>query len=302
VTLERVVGPEDDDRRADAALAAWLGESRGQVERWFAADGVTVDGSVVAKSRRLRAGERVRAEPPKAAAAAPQPPPVPVRYADPHLVVVAKPPGLVVHAGAGVEGEATLVDALRAQGVELADTGDPTRPGIVHRLDRGTSGLLVVASTPRAAAGLTEQLRARDVERRYWALVGGVPDPPRATIDAAIARSPARRTRFVVDAAGRPAVTHYDLVDDLGRAAVLEVRLETGRTHQVRVHLAAVGHPVCGDTAYGADRALAAELGLDRPALHARLLAFVHPVTGEQVRVEEALPADLAAALGRVRG
>ncbi|HVM00264.1 MAG TPA: RluA family pseudouridine synthase [Egibacteraceae bacterium] len=304
--LDRTVGPEDEGSRADVAVAGWLGEPRSRAQSRIEAGEVTVDGVAVAKSHRLRAGERVRVarreEPP-----APVPGAVPIRYADAHLLVVAKPAGLVVHAGAG-PGEGSLVDALAAMGVALADPCGPhdgpcptRRPGIVHRLDRGTSGLLAVAKTVAAYEGLAALFRAHDVERVYTALVDGVPDPPSATIDAPIARSATRRTRFTVDSAGRRAVSHYDVDEDFTRAAALTVRLETGRTHQVRVHLAAVGHPVSGDRAYGASAALAAELGLDRPALHARRLAFTHPLTGERVSVEEPPPPDIARARDALR-
>lgn len=297
--LERVVTPAEEGERCDGIVAAWLAESRARAQARLDAGEVTVDGTAVAKSHRLRAGERVRVATP-AVETPPPPAPVPVRYEDEHLLVVAKPAGLVVHAGAGRTG-GTLVEALQAMGVALADAGDPTRPGIVHRLDRGTSGLLAVAKTPQAHRGLSALLAAHDVERVYSALVEGVPDPARATIDAPIARSQARRTRFVTDPGGRRAVSHYDVDEDFGRAAAVTVRLETGRTHQVRVHLTAVGHPVCGDRAYGASSALADELGLDRPALHARRLAFTHPVTGLSVAVDEPLPPDVDGALERLR-
>jgi 23S rRNA pseudouridine1911/1915/1917 synthase len=214
---------------------------------------------------------------------------------------VAKPAGLVVHAGAGVA-DRTLVDALRAQGLPLAPAGGAERPGIVHRLDRGTSGLLVVAKTDAAHRGLAAALKARRVSRAYTAIVDGVPEQPRATVDAPIGRSPRQRTRFAVEDGGRPAVTHYDVVEAHGRGALLDVRLETGRTHQIRVHLSALGHPVAGDLAYGASPVLARELGLERPALHAGRLALTHPVTGARVEVEEPLPPDLAAAADRLRG
>lgn len=304
--LDRVVGTGDEGRRADVVLADWLDESRGRAQSRLQAGEVTVDGATVAKSHKLRSGERVRVAAAAPTAVAP-PDAVPVRYADDHLLVVAKPAGLVVHAGAGPT-EGSLVDALLAMGVPLADPcgpheqGCPTgRPGIVHRLDRGTSGLLVVAKTLEAHAGLSALFRAHDVERVYTALVDGVPDPPRATIDAPIGRSTTRRTRFAVLPDGRRAVSHYDVEEAYGPAALLTVRLETGRTHQVRVHLAAVGHPVCGDRTYGA-APLGAELGLDRPALHARRLAFTHPVTGQRVAVDEPLPGDVLRALQALRG
>lgn len=306
--LDRAVGPADDGVRVDVALAGWLDESRGRAQGRVDAGEVTVDGAPVAKSHRLREGQRVRVGTP-APAEAPVPDAVPVRYEDQHLLVVAKPAGLVVHPGAGSgPREASMVDALAGMGVSLADpcgphtSGCPTgRPGIVHRLDRGTSGLLAVAKTVTAYEGMVALFKTHDVDRVYTALVEGVPDPPRATIDAPIARSTARRTRFAVDAGGRPAVSHYDLDESFARAAALTVRLETGRTHQVRVHLSAIGHPVCGDQAYNASAALTAELGLDRPALHARHLEFTHPVTGARVSVDEPPPADLTAALASLR-
>lgn len=305
--LDRVVGPDDEGRRADVALAHWLDESRGRAQARLQAGEVIVDGVVVAKSHRLRSGEHVRVDDAVAPTDASPPDAVPVRYDDEHLLVVAKPAGLVVHAGAG-HAHGSLVDALAAMGVPLADPCGPHegpcptgRPGIVHRLDRGTSGLLVVAKTVAAHEGLSALFRAHDIERVYTALVEGVPDPPRASIDAPIGRSTTRRTRFAVKPDGRRAVSHYDVDEALGRAALLTVRLETGRTHQVRVHLTAVGHPVCGDPTYGAAAALAAELGLDRPALHARRLAFAHPVTGQRVAVDEPLPGDVVRALEMLR-
>ena len=299
--LERVVPPSEDGKRIDVVLAGWLSEPRVRTQQRLAAGEVTVDGASVAKSHRVRAGERVRVLAPPPLAPLDKPPAVPIRWEDQHLAVIAKPAGLVVHAGAG-QGSPTLVDALRQMGVPLAPSPDPTRPGIVHRLDRGTSGLLVVAKTAVAYSGLTQVFAAHAVDRRYWAIVDGVPDPFRATIDAPIARSAAVRTRFQVQDPGRRAVSHYDVIEAFGRAATLEVRLETGRTHQVRVHLAAIGHPVAGDRSYGASPTLAAELELFRPALHARLLGLSHPVTGERIEVTEPLPADLSAALAILKG
>ena len=281
-------------------VAGWLDEPRARTQQRLAAGEVTVDGAVVAKSYRVRAGERVVVAAPPPEPEPGPPPSVAIRYEDEHLAVVAKPAGLVVHAGAGHR-DPTLVDALRGQGMALAEASDEERPGIVHRLDRGTSGVLVVAKTGAAYDGLVRAFKAHDVDRRYWALVDGVPDPRRATVDAPIARSPVLRTRFRVDPEGGPAVSHYDVREAFGRAAVLDVRLETGRTHQVRVHLSAIGHPVTGDDVYGASPALAAELGLTRPALHARLLRLTHPVTGARVEVEEPLPKDLVMALIALR-
>lgn len=317
-SCEKVVSSSEDGQRIDLVLAGWLSEPRARVQQRLTAGEVAIDGDPVVKSRRLRAGERVRITP-RLPASAPDldaPPAVPVRWEDEHLAVVAKPAGLVVHVGAGPppspqrrpQGRPpvpphgpTLVDALQQLGMPLAETADPARPGIVHRLDRGTSGVLVVAKTSIAYHGLVGMFKAHAVDRRYWAIVDGIPDPPRATVDAPIARSAAVRTRFQVQEGGRRAVSHYDLLEAFGRAAALEVRLETGRTHQVRVHLAAVGHPVSGDRTYGASKTLAVELGLSRPALHARVLGLDHPVTGERIEVDEPLPPDLSSALAVLR-
>jgi len=209
--------------------------------------------------------------------------------------VVAKPAGVVVHPGAG-HPDGTLVNGLLARYPELAAVGDPARPGIVHRLDRDTSGLLVVARSSVAYDGLVEMLAAHEVERRYDALVWGVPDVARGVVDAPIGRSVRRPTRMAVRDGGRVARTAYEVVRDYPDPGVarLECRLETGRTHQIRVHLQAIGHPVVGDAVYGGRRAA---LVLDRPFLHAGGLAFAHPVTGEAITVDEPLAPELAAVL-----
>lgn len=299
VLLDRRVAPAEAGTRLDVVLAGWLDEPRSRSQARIAAGEVRVDSAAAAKGHRLAAGQRVCVRMPPPTPPAPPPPVVAVRFEDDHLAVVAKPAGLVVHPGAGTRGP-TLVDALLAQGMDLAVGADPDRPGIVHRLDRGTSGLLVVAKTPAAHSGLVAGLRRHEVEREYWALCEGVPAAPSATIDAPIARDPRTRTRFTTAPEGRPATTHYDVAAAYGQAAELRVRLETGRTHQVRVHLAAIGHPLCGDAAYGAAPARARALGLDRPALHARRLAFAHPLTGRRIEVREPLPADLEGARTRL--
>ena len=298
------VGPDQAGRRLDVVVADLTGTSRARAQQLIADGLVEVDGTPAAKSARVEPGQQVTVAAPAPRVVA-QPPPVPVRWADEHLVVVAKPADLVVHHGAGVRG-ATMVEALQAQGVPLAAGEDPDRPGIVHRLDRGTSGLLVVASSTPAMEGLKAMFRAHDVRREYWALVEGTPDPAEATIEAPIRRSRRNRTTFTTGEEGRPAVTHFrttavHAVEDVERhlAAVSElaVTLETGRTHQVRVHMRAIGHAVAGDVTYGASATLTAHLALPRQALHARRLAFTHPVTRVEVEVEEPLPEDLRAAV-----
>jgi 23S rRNA pseudouridine1911/1915/1917 synthase len=227
--------------------------------------------------------------------AGPEPVPVDVRHADDDVIVVVKPAGLVVHPGAG-HAHGTLVQGLLARFPELAEVGDAARPGIVQRLDRDTSGLLVVARSSRAYEALVAQLGQRSVERRYLALVWGLPSAARGVIDAPIGRSPRRRTRMAVRDAGKEARTAYEVRDaypDRG-VALLECRLETGRTHQIRVHLAAIGHPVVGDAAYGGRRS---SIAIERPFLHASALEFTHPGSNERMRFEDPLPPDLAAAL-----
>ena len=287
-----------DGERVDRAVALLTGWTRAAVQELVDDDNVRVDGKRVAKSHRLREGSVVEllAEPvPDAAPVADPSVDVDVRYADDDVVVVAKPAGVVVHPGAGHE-QGTLVHGLLARFPEIADVGDPMRPGIVHRLDRDTSGLLVVARSTRAYESLVVQLGARTVERRYVALVWGRLASPRGLIDAPIGRSASRRTRMAVREAGKPARTEYEVraTYDAPVCTLLECRLETGRTHQIRVHLAAIGHPVVGDATYGGARE---HIAIDRPFLHAVSLAFDHPATSERVQFEDALPVELRSVL-----
>ncbi|MFU8839128.1 MAG: RluA family pseudouridine synthase [Nitriliruptoraceae bacterium] len=295
------VAATEDGQRLDVVLAQRLGTSRSRAAARIDAGEVTVAGALAARRRPVRAGDEVVVTDPAPAVPTPAPPLPPVRYRDEHLVVLAKPAGLVVHPGAG-HPDGTLVDALRAAGIPLAPGADPARPGIVHRLDRDTSGLLVVASTDEAAAGLITALAARAVTRRYLALVAGEPANPRGRIEAPIGRDPSDRVRFAVVGDGRPATTRYrtlatgqaaGLPPHRAVVALLACQLGTGRTHQLRVHLAALGHPIVGDPGYGAPGDLDAALQARRPVLHAGLLAFAHPVTGRHIEVTEPLPADL---------
>jgi 23S rRNA pseudouridine1911/1915/1917 synthase len=284
--------------RLDAVVAALTHAPRADVQRAIAAGSVLVDGRSRSKAHRLRGGERLSVELPGDEPLAAESPGVPVRYEDADLLVVAKPAGLVTHPTEGRR-RGSLVNRLLGMGVALAPAGGTLRPGIVHRLDAGTSGLLLVAKTDRAYEALRAMLRAHDVDRTYAALVRGVVADDAFDVDAPLGR---RAARVVVDRAeGRAAATAFTVLERLPRATLLEAVPRTGRTHQIRVHLAAIGHPILGDRAYGGAGAGAAALGLARPFLHARGLGFVHPFTGERVVVEEPLPEDLIAALDRLR-
>jgi 23S rRNA pseudouridine1911/1915/1917 synthase len=282
--------------RLDRVLAARpeVG-SRGLAERLILAGAVVVDGEPRAKSFRLEGGEDVRVElPDDAGALVPEEMDLRVAWEDEHLVVVDKPAGVVVHPGTGHE-SGTLVHGLLALD---AAGGDEERPGIVHRLDRDTSGLLVVARSEEAHARLQELIRRREVERHYLALVKGAPRSRTGRIEAPIGRDRTERTRHSLDTpTPRDAVTFFEVVELLSEHTLLDVRLETGRTHQIRVHLEAIDLPVAGDPVYG----VAGDLELERQFLHAARLGFAHPFTGERVDVGSPLPDDLAAALERAR-
>jgi 23S rRNA pseudouridine1911/1915/1917 synthase len=254
---------------------------------------VTVAGARRAKSHKLAAGDLVSVADPPPADPVPAPPEVGIAYEDEYLIVVDKPAGLVVHPGAGPR-RPTLVDAL---GGRAAGGDDPERAGIVHRLDRDTSGLLVVARSDSVHAELQAMLRRREILREYLALVEGRPDARSGTIDAAIGRDRANRTVMSTRTdKPRRAVTHFTVEEELPHTTLLVVRLETGRTHQIRAHLAELGLPVCGDSAYGGGPC-GARLGLERPFLHSRKLMFRHPETGGEVLCESKPPADLHRAL-----
>jgi len=283
--------------RVDRAIALLTGWSRADVVALIEKGAVAVGGQPVAKSRRLAEGEEVEVagEPEAAAPPVAEPVEFTVVHADDDVVVLIKPAGLVVHPGAGHE-TGTLAAGLLQRYPEIATVGDPMRPGIVHRLDRDTSGLMVVARTSRAYDALTAALAARQIDRRYRALAWGRFDARRGTIDAPIGRSATRRTRMAVREAGKEARTGYEVLTQYDHpvCALVECRLETGRTHQIRVHLAAIGHPVVGDGTYGGDRN---PLRPGRPFLHAHALALTHPVTGERLEFTDPLPPELAAVL-----
>jgi 23S rRNA pseudouridine1911/1915/1917 synthase len=296
-TLRFTVAEDTEGLRLDRALAARaeIG-TRSLSERLLRAGAVRVDGAARAKSHRLERGSVVEVEVPGSEDAV-EPASVTVRLAfeDEHVAVVDKPSGLAVHPAAGGSAP-TLLPQLLTLGAVGGD--DPSRPGVVHRLDRDTSGLLVVARSQEAYVALQEAMRRREVERRYLALVRGHPRSRTGRIDAPIGRDRRDRTRRSLDTdEPREAVTHFELVEAVREHALLEVGLETGRTHQIRVHLAAIDLPVSGDPQYG----VAGDLGLERQFLHAHRLHFRHPVTGEDVDLRSPLPADLEAALARAR-
>lgn len=295
-TLRFPVPEEDSGSRLDRVLADRPEiASRAEAERLLATGAVTVGGAPGRKSRRLAAGEEVAVDLPEAVALEPAPIAIPILWEDEHLLVVDKPAGLVVHP-AGRPQEPTMAHALLAVG---AAGGDDERPGIVHRLDRDTSGLLVVARSPRAHELLTDIVRRRELDRRYLALARGRPRSRTGRIEAPIGRDRRDRTRMSLDTATpRDAVTWFEVVEQLEDHVLLEVRLETGRTHQIRVHLLAIDLPVAGDPVYG----IGGDLGLDRQFLHAHRLRFRHPITGDDVDVRSPLPDDLASALERARG
>jgi 23S rRNA pseudouridine1911/1915/1917 synthase len=292
---------EDERKRLDVRLAAEpeVG-SRAKAQRLIDAGLVTVDGRARPKSHALAAGERVEAsmEPPPDPAdpAAGEGVPFHVVFEDEHLLVVDKPAGVVVHPAAG-HATGTLSQALAARG---AAGGDPLRPGIVHRLDRDTSGLLVVAKSDPVHRALQELIRRRELEREYLALVEGRPARS-GTIDAPVGRD--RVSRKLISTrtdAPRQALTHFEIVEELPRTSLLKVTLETGRTHQIRAHMAAIGHPVCGDSQYGGGKSGLA-LGLTRQFLHSTYLRFRHPITGAYLGCESKLPVDLSRTLGSAR-
>jgi 23S rRNA pseudouridine1911/1915/1917 synthase len=296
-TLRFAVADEQAGSRLDRALASRseIG-TRSLAEQLVGSGAVTVDGTVRAKSHRLEHGSVVVVElPVREAGLVSEPVTVELAYEDEHLVVVDKPAGITMHPGAG-----TTAGTLAAQLVTLGAVGgaDPDRPGIVHRLDRDTSGLLVVARSADAFSALQEAIRRREVERRYLGLVKGRPRSRTGRIDAPIGRDRRDPTKRSLDTdEPRDAVTWFEVVETLPEHTLLDVRLETGRTHQIRVHLAAIDLPVSGDPSYGVKD----DLGLERQFLHAHRLSFVHPVTHGELDLESPLPEDLVAALERAR-
>jgi 23S rRNA pseudouridine1911/1915/1917 synthase len=291
-----------DGLRLDVALSRLLGLSRTTAAELIDTGRVTLDGAAPPRSAKVVGGallEVTMPEPQQSSAPAPVDG-LHVLYDDEDVVVVDKPIGVAAHPSPGWSGP-TVIQGLAAMGYRVSTSGSAERQGIVHRLDAGTTGAMAVAKSERAYTALKRAFRERTVDKRYAALVQGHPDPTRGTIDAPIDRHPTADYKFAVVAGGRPSITHYETVEAFRAATLLDIHLETGRTHQIRVHMAAVRHPCVGDLTYGADPALARRLGLHRQWLHARELGFEHPGSGEWVRVESPLPADLQHALDVLR-
>jgi 23S rRNA pseudouridine1911/1915/1917 synthase len=299
-------------RRLDAWLAAQRTDlSRARIQALIEEGLVTLDGRPARASARLKSGQTIALVVPPAAPAVPQPEDLPltVLYQDPHLLVLDKPAGLVVHPGAG-RASGTLVNALLHHVRDLSGVGGVLRPGIVHRLDRGTSGLMVVAKDDATHRDLARQFAGRTVQKEYLAVVSGVPAQRQGRIDAAIGRDPVHRQRMSVrPTGGRAASSTYTVLEALDGCALVRVAIHSGRTHQIRVHMASIGHPVVADTLYGGARVPSCRHArsrealqrLTRPALHAAQLAFIHPATGERLLFTSPLPADIETLLAALR-
>jgi 23S rRNA pseudouridine1911/1915/1917 synthase len=290
-----------DGERLDAAVARMFGFSRTGAAELIAAGDVRVDGKPAAKSDRVTAGAELSVTLPPPPGSEPLLRPERVEgmgivYEDDDIIVVDKPRGVAAHPTPGWNGP-TVIGGLLGAGHRVSTSGAAERQGIVHRLDANTTGVMVVAKSEPAYSALKQAFRERTVAKTYHALIQGHPDPLRGTIDAPIGRHPSGDGRFAVVADGRPSVTHYDTMEAFRAASLVSVGLETGRTHQIRVHMAALRHPCCGDLLYGADPVLAAHLGLTRQWLHAARLSFAHPATGREVSFESPHPDDLAHAL-----
>ena len=300
----RVPVPEGlDGERLDAALARLFGLSRARAAELIGDGSVLVGGRPAVKSDRVPAGEwlDVTLPPPPTLQLRPEPVPgMAIVYEDDDIIVVDKPVGVAAHPTPGWTGP-TVLQGLLAAGHTIATSGAAERQGIVHRLDATTTGLMVVAKSERAYSVLKRAFREREITKIYNALVQGHPDPLRGTVDAPIGRHPSGDGRFAVVAGGRPSVTHYDTLEAFRAASLTEINLETGRTHQIRVHMAAIRHPCVGDRLYGADPVLAAHLGLTRQWLHAIRLGFAHPGDGRPVEFTSEYPEDLAHALDVLR-
>ena len=292
-----------DGMRLDQAIARLFGLSRTSAAALVDEGAALLDGTPRQKSEKVSAGawlEITLPAPPTNPSAVEPPSGLVVVYEDDDIVVVDKPVGVAAHPSPGWTGP-TVVGGLAASGHTISTSGAAERQGVVHRLDVGTTGLMVVAKSERAYSVLKRAFKAREVDKRYHAVVQGQLDPLRGTVDAPIDRHPTHDYRWAVVSGGRPSVTHYDTLEAFPAASLVDVQLETGRTHQIRVHFAALRHPCAGDLMYGADPTLAARLGLQRQWLHARELSFIHPATGAPVRFVSDYPEDLTHALTILR-
>lgn len=290
--------------RVDTAIARLLGISRSAAAEVCESGGARVGKKILGKSDRVNFDDQLEIEPPR--------PPqelkvvatpvddLQVIYQDDDLVIVDKPAGVVAHPTVGFEGP-TVAGALLARGIQLSTSGAQERQGIVQRLDVGTSGLMMLAKSELAYSRLKQAFRDRTVNKIYHAIIQGYPDPMEGTFDAPIGRHPKAEFKFAVMEDGKPSVTHYKVLELFAAVALCEVNLETGRTHQIRVHFSAFKHPLLGDTMYGADPALAKKLGIDRQWLHAKELGFAHPITGESMHFVSEYPRDLAEVLVKLR-
>ncbi|MBP7276153.1 MAG: RluA family pseudouridine synthase [Kiritimatiellae bacterium] len=300
----RIITPEARGLRLDSWLSQALPEhSRSRWQQLIETGHVRLNGQPPKARQKLKGGEILEWEPPppEPTELLPESIPLDVLYEDADLIVINKPPGLVVHPAPGHQ-QGTLVNALLAHCDHLSGIGGKQRPGIVHRLDRDTSGVMVMAKTEAAHRRLSEQFKGRDVSKEYAAIVWGRPQPSQGTVRTLIARDPHHRQRMSVHVArGRTAVTHYTTEEELGEVSRLRIRIETGRTHQIRVHLAYLGHPVVGDAQYGKCTQKNARLGVARQMLHAARLSFQHPGTGERVEFEATWPPDFQNLLLRLR-
>ncbi|MFQ6326310.1 RluA family pseudouridine synthase [Nocardia sp. CWNU-33] len=293
-----------DGMRVDAGLSRLLGLSRTAVAAMAEEGSVQLDGIAAGKSDRLVGGAWLEVEFPEPkrelTIEAEAVEGLTILYADDDIVAVDKPVGVAAHPGVGWHGP-TVVGGLAAAGYRISTSGAHERQGIVHRLDVGTSGVMLVAQSERAYTVLKRAFKQRTIDKRYHALVQGHPDPSSGTIDAPIGRARGNDWKFAVTADGRPSITHYDTVEAFQAASLLDIHLETGRTHQIRVHFSAIRHPCCGDLTYGADPRLAERLGLERQWLHARALGFNHPADGRYLEITSEYPADLKNALDILR-
>jgi len=300
-----LVPPSLDGERADAALSKMLGLSRSASADLLTAGAVLSGAELVSKSQRVNAEQVLEVTiPDKRDPLAIEPTDVAdlrIVYEDTDLIVVYKPAGVAAHPSVGWTGP-TVVGALMAKGVRISTSGAAERQGIVQRLDVGTSGLMMVAKTEVAYSRLKQAFRDRAVHKVYHAVIQGHPDPVEGTIDAPIGRHPRAEFKFAVMNEGKPSITHYKLLEAFASASLVEVVLETGRTHQIRVHFSAFKHPLLGDTMYGADPTLASRMQIERQWLHAMRLSFDHPMTGEPVSFESHYSDDLAQTLERLKG